>query len=50
MNVTKKLTKTSRVKMNLLKVRLQTIRLKKLLENTKGIIDFIDDGKGLGDF
>jgi hypothetical protein len=45
MNITKKLTKTSRVKMNLLKVRLQTIRLKKLLENTKGIIAFIDDGK-----
>jgi len=45
MNVTKKLTKTSRVKMDLLKVRLQTIRLKKMLENARGIIDFIDDGK-----
>ncbi len=43
MNVTKKLTKTSRAKMDLLKVRLQTIRLKKLLENAKGIINFIYD-------
>ena len=45
MNITKKLAKTSRMKMDLLKVRLQTIRLKKMLENTRGVIDLIDDGK-----
>ncbi|HBN26690.1 MAG TPA: hypothetical protein DD405_04390 [Desulfobacteraceae bacterium] len=45
MKVTKKLTKTSQGKMDLLKMRLQTTRLKKMLENTRGIIDFIDDGK-----
>ena len=45
MNVTKKLTKTSGVKMDLLKMRLQAIRLKKMLENTRGIIDLIYDGE-----
>jgi len=43
--ITKKMTKTSQGKMDLMKMRLQTIRLKKMLENTRGIIDFIDDGK-----
>ena len=45
MNITKKMTKTSRTKKDLLKVRLQSLRLRNMLENTRGIIDLIDDGK-----
>ena len=45
MSVTIKLSKTSNKEPNLLKLRLQTIRLRKMLENTRAVIDLIHDGK-----
>ncbi len=45
MKATQKLYKTSGKQPDLIKLRLQTVRLKKMLENVRSIIDLFEDGK-----